>query len=747
MQHRHLLLALLLPLWLHACSPSPDAPSATSPADTTPTSTPPVILISVDTLRADRLPVYGYDGVDTPHVDRLAADAVRYDNAFTSAPLTLPAHSSLFTGLHPYQHGVRDNVGYRLDAQRLAAEGHPLLPQRLRSAGYATAAAVSAYVLRADSGLGEAFEHYDDGVDYGANRGMGDLQRAGLQTVAAARAWLDTQHRNRPDQPFFLFVHLFEPHTPYTPPEPFRSRYPDAYDGEIAAADAAIGQLLDHLRTLDLYDDALIIFLSDHGEGLGDHGEAEHGIFLYRETLRVPLLLKLPVNLPTEQRANLRAGTILQQPVGLIDILPTVLDVLDLPLSATPPPGPGTDTLAGRSLLAPAPASGQARPLYAESYYARLHLGWSPLRSLVGLPYQYIEAPRPELYDLAADPAQRHNLLTDAPSGAPRRAYFTLRDELAEQHPDTFAGPAAVSDEEAARFAALGYLSTPSAATDGDLPDPKDALPVLEDVQAAYARAAEGDCSGSVEALDRVLARFPAMFDAHVQRAGCLQRLDRHEEALASYRQALELSPAAAGSLLVDMGHSLLALDRLEEAREHAEAAVGPTPGPAQALLARIAERAGDTSDALAAARAAVDADAVARPEAVLLLARLLIEAQRLPEALQHLDALQARVRSGSLEPVPTLCFLRADTLARLARPREAEAAFQEEIQRFPGNSQAYANLAVLYASQQRFAAIEPLLEAMVRARPEPDVVELAAATAERLGDAEGARRWRESRP
>ncbi|MCI0549219.1 MAG: sulfatase, partial [Candidatus Rokubacteria bacterium] len=248
----------------------------------------PVVLVSIDTLRADHLPAYGYAGVKTPHIDRFRRDAILYERAWSHAPLTLPAHVSLLTGLLPFEHGVRDNLGYRLDPG-----AHTTLAALLRGKGYATGGFVSAHALRGGTGLAEAFDVYDDHMVAPGGGGMealGRVQRRGEETLALARAWLAGVE----SRPFLLFLHLYEPHAPYEPPEPFRSATALPYDGEIAKSDEIVGGLLDELRRSGVYDRALVVLLSDHGEGLGEHGEDEHGILLYRWALHVPLLVKLP---------------------------------------------------------------------------------------------------------------------------------------------------------------------------------------------------------------------------------------------------------------------------------------------------------------------------------------------------------------------------------------------------------------------------------------------------------------------
>ena len=333
----------------------------------------PVILISIDTLRSDRLPAYGFNGVATPHLDAFRRDAVLFERAYAHYPLTLPSHASILTGLLPTEHGVRDNVGYRLDA-----EAHPYLPRLLRDRGYTTGAAVSAFEHAGrHSGLASDFDFYDDAIESGTAGTLGGVQRSGSETSAAAREWLTNAQAT--GKPVFFFLHLYEPHTPYDPPEPFRSRYPDRYLGEVAATDEIVGQFLADLKARGLYDDSLILVFSDHVEGLGDHGEAEHGILVYREALQVPLLVKLP--------GGARAGETVGWPVQLVDVAPTVLATVGAPVPAGLP---------GRSLLGPDDPG--ERSLYAETYYPRLHYGWSELHSLIAGDDHLISGPDPELY-------------------------------------------------------------------------------------------------------------------------------------------------------------------------------------------------------------------------------------------------------------------------------------------------------------------------------------------------------------
>ncbi|HZF07609.1 MAG TPA: sulfatase-like hydrolase/transferase [Thermoanaerobaculia bacterium] len=688
----------------------------------------PVVLISIDTLRADHLPAYGYAGVATPAIDRLRQDSILFENAYSGCPLTLPSHSSLLTGLPPAVHGVRDNVGYRLDTTRT-----PTVADLLRRQGYATGAAVSAYVLRARTGLGAAFDDYDDGIEVLSDRTLGLLERKGDETAGRAAAWIDRQLDRHRSRPFFFFLHLYEPHSPYDPPEPWKSRYRDRpYDGEIAAADAIVGRFLDHLRETGVYDRAIVLLLADHGEGLGDHGEKEHGVLLYREVLRVPLLLKLPgrgrpPGVPDRVAA----------PVGLLDVVPTVTSLLGIAMPAGVAGVPG---LPGRSLLATAmakAASPAARRLYAETFYPRLHFGWSELRSLTDARYQYIEGPDPELYDLAKDPGERNNVL-----GEERRVFHDLKAELATQV-GPFEAPQRIEREEAAKIAALGYLTATVRPAAGPLPDPKRALPALDEVSRAYNLAGRGEHAQAVEILSGLVERYPSMLDARFQLAGNLAALGRYDAALAQYDRAIELAPVAADGILVEKARVDLRLGRLAEAETYAKTVLDRLPAEGHDLFARVAWARGEVDRAAEEARQAVAADAVPRPDAVLFLAEIELHQGQLDAALALLDPFHAKVAAGH-PAIPGLEFLRGDALARAGRAPEAEAAFRAEIRLYPRDTRAYASLAFLYGSLHRFSEIDPLLRAMAKADPRRETYLTAAATAERLGDREGAKAWRQ---
>jgi tetratricopeptide (TPR) repeat protein len=656
----------------------------------------PVVLISIDTLRADHLPAYGYAGVATPAIDALRRDAILYENAYAHCPLTLPSHVSLLTGFLPTAHGVRDNLGFRLDPRV-----HPTLAARLKARGYGTGAAVSAFVLRGATGLGGSFDFYDDAMAATHDGdALGEVQRPGAETAERLLRWLEGQGSSRPP---FLFLHLYEPHAPYEPPAAFRARSASAYDGEIAAADAVVGEFLDRLRRDGLYDRSIVILVSDHGEGLMEHGERHHGILLYRWALHVPLLVKLP--------GRERAGEVVRAPVGLVDVVPTVVRLLGLPAG---------EELAGRSLLA---GDRPRRRIYAETYYPRFHLGWSELRSLVDERHQLIDGPRPELYDVVHDPGELRDLA--AVEGATARS---MKTEIGRYPPGLLA-PGPLDPGVRERLAALGYLGGGAAAPPGvPLPNPRDEIHEMEEVEAAF-RLAKGDDAAAVGAFRRLLARNPRQLDVRLGLAEALARLGRYEEAAEAYRRALATAPAMSGEIGLALARVSLLLGRLDDVEAQARAGMSVNPARAHELLAWSALGRNEVHRAETEARLALGLDPTA-PGAALALAEVHVRRSRLREALAVLDRARGGGSSGPGLPVRGLELARGDVLARLGRNGEAEAAFRAEIAAFPRNAEAYARLAIVYALEgHRKAEVARLLRSMQQASPGPEGARLAART------------------
>jgi len=654
----------------------------------------PVIIISIDTLRADHLPAYGYKNVETPNVDRLRGDAILFENAYAHVPLTLPSHISMLTGALPPDNGVRNNIGYPFDAAK-----HETIPSLLKKNGYATGAAVSAYVIRGNTGIRNAFDFYDDNIEVRGGEAQGELQRAGSDTEAIAEKWIG----DRGDQPFFFLLHLFEPHSPYTPPEPFRSRFALPYDGEIATADSVVGHFIDFLKQRGIYDRAVIVLMSDHGEGLNEHGEDEHGIFLYREDLHVPLMLKLP--------KSDNAKTSVSQPVGLIDIFPTIATLT----GATPP------QLRGMSLLDVVTHTTRAQ--YAETLYPRIHLGWSELRSLINDRNHLIKAPQSELYDFVKDASEKTNILTSE-----RRTYAAMRQEL-DTYGNDVAAPANIDPEEAKKLAALGYLSATTKTGSGPLPDPKDRIGEIAMLKDAGRREASGDVNGAIAGFRAVLAKNPNFTDAWTLLAKSQEKNGDYAGAIDSYKHAIQLAPELGAGNALSIAAMSLNLNKLDDAEKHARLAEHDDPSNARVILGRIALAKRDLAGAEGEARSATEANPQ-NPLAQVFLAQVLTDEHRFDEAMKTIDALQAGGK-----PVALADYVRGDILARTGHPEEAISLFQQEIRNFPAEREAYSSLTALLWFGGRRADAQQTMEAYVRATPGAASLMFAAKVFDELGD------------
>jgi choline-sulfatase len=618
----------------------------------------PVILISIDTLRSDHLPVYGYSGVETPGIDAFRRDAILFRNAYSHCPMTLPSHISMLTGLLPTQHGVRDNQGFRFDGSK-----HPTVPSLLRSHGYAAGAAVSSVVLRAETGLAASFDDYDAAIETYSGSAFADFQRPGAITEERAEKWIGAHAA----KPFFYFFHIYEPHVPYAPPEPFRSRYANPYDGEIATADAIVGKLIAFLKSKGIYDRAIIIIASDHGEGLNDHGEDQHSILIYREALQVPLLLKLP--------QSKLAGSEASAPAQLTDIAPTILTLLGIEV-----PKESSQV----SLLSLLDKSAPRRRIYSESLYPRYHFGWSELRSLIDGEWHYIDAPRAELYDVAHDAREQHDVIFEQ-----RRLASDMKSDLAK-YGNAVPEIAAVDPETAAKLAALGYIGAARNRPAGALPNPHDEIGQLAEFRAALRMKPVE----KIAALRAIVARKPEMTEVWSELGKTLAANGRRAEAIGVYKEALGRSPLDT-DIALSLGELELDAGRLDEAAKIGEAATSMSPRRARALLTHVAIARRDLQTAQQLARAAADApDAEAGD--ILLLAEVAIASG---DPASALDAVNRAARLAAEQESPRvwrLEFFRADALARLSRIEEAKQAYRREIELFPNDARAYANLAVV---------------------------------------------------
>lgn len=409
-----------------------------------------VVVITLDTVRADRLSPYGFMDVTLPALERLAREGAVFEHASTVAPMTLPAHTSLLTGLLPPNHGVRDNADPPLD------DVHTTLAEILRGQGFDTAAFVASVVLGPERGLQQGFTHYDS-VPANERQGPDAMQRRANEVMDHAIRWIDSVGTNR----FLLWTHLYDAHRPYDPPQPFRSTYGhDPYVGEIAFADSQIGRLLEALDQRKLLDRVVLVVAGDHGESLGDHGERDHGVFVYQEVLRVPLMIRAAGLKPR------RVGEVAR----LTDVLPTVLELLGLP-------SPRVDGVSLLELMN-GNQGGPELDAYSESLYPE-RLGWSPLYALRQGRFKLIDAPRPELYDLDVDPFEKQNIYDDRRSVAQGMTVHLNEIAKGRERSQRPLGETAVSPEVQARLAALGYVASAIIRDPADRsprPDPKDCI-------------------------------------------------------------------------------------------------------------------------------------------------------------------------------------------------------------------------------------------------------------------------------
>jgi choline-sulfatase len=597
---------------------------------------PDILLVTLDTTRADHIGAYGDRRARTPHLDRLASEGVLFERAVAAAPITLPAHVSLLTGLYPFTHGVRNNGNFSLRA------AVPTLATVLGRRGYLTAAFVSAFVLDRRYGLAQGFDHYDDRLDNRSTKG--DLERRGDATGRAVVDWLTTVAGER--RPLFVWVHLYDPHDPYDPPPPLREAFADRpYDGEIAFADQAIGSVLDRLRRLGRRVPALVAAIGDHGESLGEHEELTHSMFVYEAALRIPMILSWPGHLP--------AGRHVPGLVRAIDLAPTLLAL------AEEPPLPG---IQGRSLLPLVQGRSDAgAAAYSETYFPLFYMNWAPLRSIQDERWKFIDAPLPELYDLSNDVRERTNLAAREP--ARTEALKRTLDQIAG------GGAGAMSDrpvdaETVHKLAALGYIGAgshgsgprPAASV---LPDPKQMIGVFNRLREANAAVQAGRAPEAEVIARGVLSRDPHNAFANIVLANAEMEQGRYRQAIAHYHAYAEMVPASADAHhRMAVCHARLGDRDRALAEEAAALAIDPHDAEARELRGGLLAEAGRIDDAVLELRAAAEIE----PDNARFrvgLARALVTAKRLEDAESELNrAVQLRPQDAAAHAAYAALFV-----------------------------------------------------------------------------------------
>jgi len=688
------------------------APSG-APVGRTTSGVPPgdlnVIVLTLDTTRWDRLGAYGDHTASTPNLDRLAAEGILFEQAIAPVPLTLPSHSTLFTGLLPPRHGVRDNGGYVLDPK------HRTLASMLKAGGWQTGAFVGAFVLDSKWGLNQGFDTYVDRFDASKYKtvSLGGIARRAGEVVNNAMPWLEQQAGGR----FFAWLHFYDAHTPYDPPEPFRTRFGDRrYAGEIAYVDYEIGRLLRWLDTKGIADRTVVVAIADHGESLNEHGEATHGLFIYDATVRIPFIVRAPY--ASMQGRRVRAT------VRTEDVMPTILDLVG---------GRAPDGVEGRSLVPL--MTGRTPDLnldaYSESFYARNHYGWSDLKALRSGRFKYISTTRPELYDLERDPAEQHNIVGERQQLADRMASELAR--LAVDAPGASEGPSAVDPETRERLAALGYIGSFTQAAQaghGALADPKDKIDIFNLMTAAR-EADDAETGAMLGRLRKVVALDPNVLDAWVMLGNEYVRRGDYPAAVTHYRRALELNPSY-NLAIVNLAGAYRAMGNLEAAILGYERYLERDPKNAwlRYQLGELYVEAGDLAKAEAAFEQALDDDtrvAAARnalgvvaikrgdltgaeghiraalaqkPDVRLAHFNLALIAEQRREFDQALELYQREIDTQAN------AFKAAFNLGRLheqlGNSREQEAAFRKAIELNPRFAEGYFYLAKLYLDQNR---------------------------------------------
>ncbi len=607
-----------------------------------------ILLVSVDTLRADHLSCYGYRGSRTPAMDRWAAEGVRFDKTYSEYPLTLPAHSTLLTGLYPFQHGVRENVGFVLPASQATLAGI------LKRNGYLTAGFAGSYVLASEFGIAQGFDTYDERFGTPLEKAVAatSLRRPAEQVADSFLAWLASHRAAR----FFAFVHFYDPHAPC----------PDGYDAEVSRVDRSIARIDSYLRKSNLLDKTHILLVSDHGESLGEHGESGHGFFLYDSTLHIPLIVRPAAGFSVAQKSP-------KQVVSLVDVMPTILQMAGLPVPAG---------LRGRSLVqAMQGKESGSVGIYAETYVPQLQFGWSALRSFRSGRYILIDAPRPELYDLEADPAEKVNLYERNRSLAAQ-----YRERLLDFLGRGQAGKGSArrpSREAVEKLGSLGYVGMDGGKTAGDFGrgiDPKDRISVFESYHEVLYEISNHRLSGeTLGRIDAIRKQAPELRSVDFLEAQVCEGLGRLQDAEARYRRGLAAEPrndiARAG-----FARLLSQLRKLDEAEQEFRKVLASDPADYRSRnnLAGIYMTKGNLGLALAELKKAL----ATRPTYALGWLNMGQVYLRLGNGAEAEAALRKAVR---LDPSNARAhFMLAQTLKAAGKSQEAEREMKEARQLDP---------------------------------------------------------------
>jgi arylsulfatase A-like enzyme/Tfp pilus assembly protein PilF len=666
-------------------------PQALAAAPATHRVSPPnILLITIDTVRADHIGCYGAKQVQTPTTDALAHDGILFERAISQVPLTWPSHAVILTGTYPFQNGVQDFTGQPLAPQFRS------VAQAFKQHGYATGAVISAFVLDRSWGLARGFDSYDDAFSPEAfkNRDLGLVDRKAGESVTHAITWLKQPSR----RPFFFWLHLYDPHSPYDPPEPYRTQYRGhLYDGEITYADHELGRLITWLKNNHLYERTMIVLLSDHGESLGDHGEKEHGFFVYNSTVRIPLIVKPPSG------SGLRPGRI-ARPVETVAVAPTLLAAAGIKDAVE-------KQFNSRALLGPAAKKEDAA--YSETFYPLNSFGWSPLHALETSRYHYVDAPQPELYDLPADPEEKNNLA--ASQGATASVLREKLQSLLQHNPykPPEGGNANLSPDALEKLRSLGYVAyhspvSPEALAAG-LPDPKTKLEEFNSILSAEDAFHANDFEKGEQLLAKVREQDPKMYIVPFMLGEAANARKDWAEAEAEFKKCLELNPNF-DQAMTGLSRVLMYQNKDEEAKQWARNALKYNPENYRAWYQLgFIESKTDKQAAIGDYEKAVSIQgnfAPLRRD----LGLLYYQQQNYVEAVKHLaKAAELGMKEAQLWNVLGISYSHSNRLAKAAE------SYKRALKIDPDLAEAHLNLAYAYERLQHSVAARTEYETACR--------------------------------
>jgi len=640
--------------------------------------TPNVILITLDTVRADHLGCYGNKNIQTPTVDALSRDGIVFERAIAQVPLTWPSHAAILTGMYPFQNGVQDFTGQPLDPRFRS------VAQAFKQHGYATGAVVSAFVLDRSWGLSRGFDFYDDAFAPEAfvGRDIGLVDRRAGESVDRALAWLKKNH----SQPFFFWLHLYDPHSPYDPPEPFRSQYSDhPYDGEIAYADHELGRMMAWLKQTHIYDSSVIVFLSDHGESLGEHGEHEHGFFVYNATVRIPLIVK-----PAAGSGN-RPSRV-AKPVQTTAVAATLLETAGIHDGMR-------QQLQSRSLL-DAHTSEEDTAAYSETFYPFSSFGWSPLHALETSRYHYIDAPEPELYDLLADPDEKNDLALQ--QSAVTAVFKERLKAILANRPYMPGGDknSRLSPDALDKLRALGYVAyrsplPPDALATG-LADPKSKLAEFNKILEAEDALQRHDDDRADALLRKVQEQDPNIYIIPFLLGETAIRKEKWADAADQLQRCLKLNPNF-DNAMTGLARALAKLGHADEAKNWLQKAVSINPKNYRALYeSGLLDANSDPASALLAYQRAVAVQPNFYP-GQRELGMALFNRKDYVAAAPHLEkAISLGMQDAHLHNYLGICYSRTNRLEKAVR------SYQAALKLDPRLAEAHLNLAFALQRTQK---------------------------------------------